>query len=431
LRRKLQTHNSGFTLVEMAVVLGLIGVLVAAGVKFGLSLSERLQYAETEAKMEKIIDAIAVFTARNYRVPCPSAPGPDPLNDPETLAAAETQLRAPTSSFHDRNTKWGDEKNSHGSWQNLIGSNNRLHASAGFCSDTVLTSADAANPGADDPQGIIPFYALGLTAEDAKDAWGNYFTYHVSPAMAVNIMDDAIPRDFLSLPNRMFPEIYPPFFPKQATGYPDVVHADCRTPVWIDPVSGDNIHAPKARFCCPLIGKTLPWLGLGYYTPSPADIPDIWDPRESDIIILDENDDQIAPMPGQERSSDPDHYDHFDVVVPALPDRPVGSDFTPGENRDNSAEGIAFVLISHGPNGHGAFLRDATRVDKAHGTLEEDNAYDLFDDTVTRDTKRTFRAAPRNDDESGGGVNYFDDLVKWRTNHQLVAHFGRDSCARP
>jgi hypothetical protein len=81
----------------------------------------------TEMKMERVQKALAAYSHRNYRVPCPA----NPYVDPATAA-------------------FGTEK--------------------ATCDSTAAEMV-----------GILPFRAIGLTEFDARDSWGNYFTYSVSP----------------------------------------------------------------------------------------------------------------------------------------------------------------------------------------------------------------------------------------------------------
>lgn len=83
--------------------------------------------SRTENKMERVQKALAAYSHRNYRIPCPA----DPSVDPATAA-------------------FGVER---------------------AACDTVAT----------DMTGVLPFRTLGLTELDARDSWGNYYTYSVSP----------------------------------------------------------------------------------------------------------------------------------------------------------------------------------------------------------------------------------------------------------
>ncbi len=118
----------GFTLVEMAVVVVLIGIALSLGLRMLQATQNNAAWSQTQAKQERIKQALVAFLRTNGRLPCPDSALP------------------PTG---------------------------------------VEPAACLANAG----RGVLPWQALGLGAGDVQDGWSNFFTSRVAnrtPATSSN-----------------------------------------------------------------------------------------------------------------------------------------------------------------------------------------------------------------------------------------------------
>ena len=138
--------QAGFTLVEIAIVIIILGLAMAGVIAFVDPVLQQSRQKATEANMQRIMDVVSVYAQRNYRIPCPADPDP-----------------AGTEPF-------GAEVGSGASGANI-----------GDC--------DGAG---DMVEGIVPFRTLGLTIDDVYDGWGDFITYAVSPVFADDTADPAL-----------------------------------------------------------------------------------------------------------------------------------------------------------------------------------------------------------------------------------------------
>jgi prepilin-type N-terminal cleavage/methylation domain-containing protein len=162
------------------------------------------------------------------------------------------------------------------------------------------------------------------------------------------------------------------------------VHARCRTDItWIDDTTALNRNPPKAKFCC--ADDAL---------------------AANDLVIRDENNTLIWAFP-----RDNANYANENTSVP------TGTVFTPDTNNITMP---AFLLISHGKNGFGAFLRTGARL-AALGQSGDD-------ETENQDGDDNYVIGPTNRIINN---TYFDDIVSWRTQEQLYSETGEGSCIFP
>jgi len=114
-------RSTGFTLVEMAVVVLLMGIVLTMGMRMLQATQENAALSETRLKQDRIKVALIGFFRTNGRLPCPDAALPPTGVEPASCLA-------------------------------LAG------------------------------RGVLPWRELGLSVGDVQDGWSNFFTYRVANA---------------------------------------------------------------------------------------------------------------------------------------------------------------------------------------------------------------------------------------------------------
>ena len=122
----------GFTLIELAIVIALIGLLLGGGSMLIEPLLNKNRRGDTKARLNLIEDALTLYAANNDDLPCPSDPALGP----------------------------GDAANGGESPPGI------------FCTNIVAV-------------GGVPWRALGLSEADVLDGWGRRVTYAVTGSLAV------------------------------------------------------------------------------------------------------------------------------------------------------------------------------------------------------------------------------------------------------
>jgi prepilin-type N-terminal cleavage/methylation domain-containing protein len=133
------TLLSGFTLVEMAVVVVLMGILLTMGVSTWLASVNSSAIRATKERQVAVREALISYLRTNGRLPCPDI-GPS------------SSVAGPIAAGPD-------------------GRENRSALNGGE-PDTTADCAQAF--------GLIPYADLGLSREASLDAWGNAMLYRVS-----------------------------------------------------------------------------------------------------------------------------------------------------------------------------------------------------------------------------------------------------------
>lgn len=248
-----------------------------------------------------------------------------------------------------------------------------------YNSTTVAAGTHPIGSCDDDREGVVPFLTLGIPASAAQDGWGNYFTYAVSP-----IFTQPTDRTGTGL-----------------TEMGDSIHNLCRDRTWVK--NSDNANAPKARFCCA-------WSQAGINPPS------------SDIVMRLTTDGTATPLKNPRANATGANYG--DIIAEYV--NGSGVAIPAPMNQRSDIDVPAFVLISHGRNGFGAYLVDGTanrRLFTVGGGMnvnERNNA--------DNDAGNVYFTG---EISLGAGADYFDDIVLWRTQFGLMAYNGTSSCALP
>jgi len=147
-----QGRMRGFTLIEMAFVIVIAGILLAMVIGATASVVENSRLRVTRSNMDSVKTALQGFIARNGGLPCPAIEG-----------------RAPAAN------DYGIEA-----------------ATPGTCTGTVDLPGQVGPPFVDAAKrGVVPWKTLGMTLESATDGWGNQFTYMVSQKATLKNFDNA------------------------------------------------------------------------------------------------------------------------------------------------------------------------------------------------------------------------------------------------
>lgn len=333
----LSNHQSGFTLLELAVVFMIVSVGLGGGLMLLRPYMDGAKYNGTEKRLENIGQSLAAFAKRYGRLPCPATPDRTVATEP---------FGAPRGS-------------------GLLG-----QAVTARCRSTMTGASSSVTDPLEEFVGIVPFKALGLSEEAVRDSYGNFITYAASPIVTGG---DATP------------------------GPVGFVHAMCRQQNWIrsyDPgppiVNGHNLNPEKAALCCPV------------YDGSMVDTL-----NTNNIEVHDENGIDLFTLPFDNTGADYDLAGALATVAPT----------------NNNTELVAFVLVSHGKNGNGAYTGNSdTDQFLPFGALmgrERENA----------DRDRTFVSIPVSTIDNDN--DRIDDIIYWRTNHQIVHDFGGGNCTAP
>jgi prepilin-type N-terminal cleavage/methylation domain-containing protein len=124
----------GFTLVELAVVIAVLGVLFTILIGITRSVVIQQRYALTRARMANVDNALLAYVSQYRRLPCPAD-----------------------------------------------GSKASNAANAGA---EVVTGTGTARDCGTQQNGVVAWAALGLSAADIEDGWGGRLTYRVGPDLA-------------------------------------------------------------------------------------------------------------------------------------------------------------------------------------------------------------------------------------------------------
>lgn len=153
---------SGFSLLEMSIVLVIIGVVTGGGAVILTASVEKQQYDETNFKMEAIQKALLNFRRSFNRIPCP---GDLTLNITNANFGIEAARSAGPTNICSSGTPAATFTSNFAMWTGLV------------------------------EFGNVPTRTLGLPDEYAFDGWGRRFVYTVHNALALDNSFTTIPID--------------------------------------------------------------------------------------------------------------------------------------------------------------------------------------------------------------------------------------------
>jgi hypothetical protein len=243
-------------------------------------------------------------------------------------------------------------------------------------------------------EGIVPVHTLGLTLDYLRDDWGNYFTYVVSRQFTYvpNIGRYADgPGGIDNLP-----------FRDGAVG----IHNMCRSSG--APGSGSWIETGRVNYVAK-DGVTYPFTGAPInvaVNPFKATFCCIGQLPFNDITVNVNG--NVTPS----RSLNPADYGVADNTVTTA---------------DTQAEAVAFILLSHGANGWGAFAVNGTnnklgRFGGPNVALSVNEVENLDNDLEFVDVPKTLGNNP---------AGYYDDIIMHFTQNQIYGHLGNTDCRTP
>jgi prepilin-type N-terminal cleavage/methylation domain-containing protein len=378
--------QGGFTLVEIAVSLMVIGILMGAGMIGWASYIHNFRVERTQERMDLVMQSLSRYVQTNYRLPCPANPG------------VTTGLGA------------GLEGGSNG---------NCLVADSG-----TTASATYANM-----QGIVPWRTLGIPQEMTKDAWGRPFTYRPAPNLTVNMFAEAM-RDTADVGTSS-------------------VHSACLNEVWYESkdASGAPIHVDRAKalFCCNAspntnflaeTGTSLPanWRESAVFA-SGAIVPG---------TTINENTlgaDITAPVVisnrwAEDSSTAAARMGQFNY-------NPLTSPMTRKASQGRTS-GVGVTLISHGGDGFLAFITGRGAQNRsmadvvASGTanlrvanIAQDEVLNVWPPQVSSGTVFNPKVGAGRSDITGRLTGASDDMVTYARTDQIYGFLGDATCARP
>jgi prepilin-type N-terminal cleavage/methylation domain-containing protein len=154
-------NRSGFTLLELSIVLVIIALVTGMAVQSGISIIETARQNATRQKINTINEALMQYRMATDRLPCPG----DLTLTPGT---ADYGLEA------------GADASS------SIGTGTGVCAGTGMLPQANATGAGVTNTFATAAEGALPAVTMGLSPDFMLDGWGNRFRYAVDTSMTTN-----------------------------------------------------------------------------------------------------------------------------------------------------------------------------------------------------------------------------------------------------
>jgi len=340
-----QSHlQKGVILMVIPIIMILLGLFIAYMTR-SVNLPDFSKEQATQQRMDSVLNALSSYAQRFHRVPCPALP-------------------------------------------DAAGAEPRGYEQGSGVNGTAIPAGNCVNA-----QGIIPYNTLGLNEDEARDEWGRYMTYAISPAFAVNptVLRYA---SFPALPAAQS-------LPRSDSAANMRVHAACRSAAWLEFgktnfigkdnnnyfIAGGPVTAArnpwKARFCC-----------AGIVAPSPS--------QNTDLII------NVNGVNTAVRSGNAADYQRAEILG----------------GGGGQIDVPVIALVSHGANNSGAYL-GANAAGRSPTPAASFGAAEI----ANADNDRVFVQAPRV--LGNNPANIFDDIVVFRTQNQLYSQTGRADCTTP
>jgi prepilin-type N-terminal cleavage/methylation domain-containing protein len=142
--------RSGFTLLELSIVLALIGIIVGMGLTTLTASLKTSQYNVTVRRMDEIEKALFNYALANNRIPCPSDLAQVPASATYGFEAGAASGSSPGTG-------------------------------TGVCTGTTMTPQATFKATTGTAEGGVPTRALQLPDDYLYDGWGRRFRYAVDP----------------------------------------------------------------------------------------------------------------------------------------------------------------------------------------------------------------------------------------------------------
>lgn len=175
------------------------------------------------------------------------------------------------------------------------------------------------------------------------------------------------------------------------------IHVNCRTQKWF--AGGANVAPNKAAFCCQ-DARAEPPLLIFYDT---ANTP----------VVQTQSTTVSPPAPAN------GNFDNINTLAAIAVDEQLNY--------------VAYALISHGPNSRGAYAWGVAARQPLSGTATLDVTLNNNDNARVWDLQQIVPPGRliRIRDDSDTVATGYDDIVRWKTQSDVIRGMGSNSCAAP
>lgn len=166
-----QARDAGFSLIELAILMVIVGLIVATSLSTFDTYQKRTALNSTIEKRNNIEIALGKFVAENGRLPCPADPA-----QPVTAAEAGIENCRPGGLVYPNLSPPGcvGHCRIEGA-RKYFETQNGVPETPGLTRDRVL-------------RGIVPYKTLGLALWEAYDGWGSMMTYAVTELVSSSFL---------------------------------------------------------------------------------------------------------------------------------------------------------------------------------------------------------------------------------------------------